>query len=86
MITFYNQDKIVDVCVAGETDEFTDVNYEKFNISLCQQEVVIMIFYVLLVVLSSCYIGWNKKISEASKTGYFIVIGVLTLIGVLLNP
>ena len=36
MITFYNQDKIVDVCVAGETDEFTDVNYEKFNISLCQ--------------------------------------------------
>lgn len=36
MITFYNQGKIVDVCVAGETDEFTDVNYEKFNISLCQ--------------------------------------------------
>lgn len=28
--------KIVDVCVAGETDEFTDVNYKKFNISLCQ--------------------------------------------------
>ena len=36
MITFYNQDKIVDVCVAGETDEFTDVNYEKFSILLCQ--------------------------------------------------
>lgn len=44
-----------------------------------------MVLFVLLVILSSCYIGWNKKISEASKTGYFIVVGVVTLIGVLLN-
>lgn len=36
MITFYNQLKAVDVSVAQFTDEFMDVDYEKFNHSLCQ--------------------------------------------------
>lgn len=36
MITFYNQTNIVDVNVAKMTDEFTEVDYEKFNKSLCQ--------------------------------------------------
>ena len=35
-ITLYNQLAAVDVTVAGETDEFRDTDYEKFNHSMCQ--------------------------------------------------
>ena len=36
MITFYNQMQAVDVSVAQVSDEFKNINYEKFNHSLCQ--------------------------------------------------
>ncbi len=36
MITFYNQLKTVDVYVAQCSDEFRNVDYEKFNHSMCQ--------------------------------------------------
>ena len=36
MIVFYNQLATVDVNVAQVSDEFQNVNYEKFNHSMCQ--------------------------------------------------
>ena len=36
MMTFYNQTNIVDVSVAGVTDEFKIADYQKFNMSLGQ--------------------------------------------------
>ncbi len=36
MITFYNQTNAVDVNVAKATSEFSEADYQKFNISLCQ--------------------------------------------------
>lgn len=36
MITFVNQTNVVDVNVAQATDEFSETDYQKFNISLCQ--------------------------------------------------
>ncbi|SCY47801.1 hypothetical protein [Butyrivibrio sp. INlla14] len=36
MIVFYNQSATVDVNVAQVSDEFQNVNYEKFNHSMCQ--------------------------------------------------
>ena len=36
MITFYNQTNAVDVNVAKATSEFSEADYQKFNISMCQ--------------------------------------------------
>ncbi|MBR0137567.1 MAG: hypothetical protein IJM15_04090 [Erysipelotrichaceae bacterium] len=36
IITFYNQISAVDVTVAQATEEFQNLDYEKFNHSLCQ--------------------------------------------------
>lgn len=36
MITFYNQMNAVDVNVAKATSEFSEADYQKFNMSLCQ--------------------------------------------------
>ena len=36
MIIFVNQTNVVDVSVAQATDEFSEADYQKFNISLCQ--------------------------------------------------
>lgn len=36
MISFYNQTDIVNVYVASATEEFSNVDYENFNKSLCQ--------------------------------------------------
>ena len=36
MITFYNQTNVVNVSVAGATDEFKEADYQKFNMSLGQ--------------------------------------------------
>lgn len=36
MITFYNQTNVVNVSVAGVTDEFKTADYQKFNMSLGQ--------------------------------------------------
>lgn len=36
MITFYNQTNAVDVDVAKATSEFSEADYQKFNMSLCQ--------------------------------------------------
>lgn len=36
MITFMNQTNVVDVNVAGATEEFAEADYQKFNMSLCQ--------------------------------------------------
>lgn len=36
MITFVNQTNVVEVNVAKVTSEFSEVDYEKFNMSLCQ--------------------------------------------------
>lgn len=36
MITFYNQTNAVDVNVAKATGEFSEADYQKFNMSLCQ--------------------------------------------------
>lgn len=36
MITFMNQTNVVDVNVAQMTDEFSEADYQKFNMSLCQ--------------------------------------------------
>lgn len=36
MITFVNQTNVVDVNVAQMTEEFSEADYQKFNMSLCQ--------------------------------------------------
>lgn len=36
MITFHNQTNAVDVNVARSTNEFSEADYQKFNVSLCQ--------------------------------------------------
>lgn len=36
MISFYNQTDVVNVYVASATEEFSNVDYENFNKSLCQ--------------------------------------------------
>lgn len=36
MITFMNQTNVVDVNVAQATSEFSEADYQKFNMSLCQ--------------------------------------------------
>jgi hypothetical protein len=36
MITFYNQTRAVSVMVAVASDEFSNTDYKKFNISMCQ--------------------------------------------------
>lgn len=36
MITFMNQTNVVDVNVAQATAEFSEADYQKFNMSLCQ--------------------------------------------------
>ena len=36
MITFYNQLDLVKVFVACATEEFTEADYKKFNMSMCQ--------------------------------------------------
>ena len=36
MITLYNQLNVVDVSVAGATEEFREADYQKFNMSMGQ--------------------------------------------------
>ncbi len=36
MITFHNQTKAADVNVAKATSEFSEADYQRFNVSLCQ--------------------------------------------------
>lgn len=36
MITFFNQTNVVDMNVARATDEFSEADYQKFNMSTCE--------------------------------------------------
>jgi hypothetical protein len=41
-----------------------------------------MTFFTLLLILSCVYVGSNETIKQESKTGFFVVVGILALIGV----
>lgn len=44
-----------------------------------------MTLLVPLLILSSVYVGSNKKIKKESKTGFFVVIAILLAVGILLS-
>ena len=44
-----------------------------------------MTFLVLLLILGSVYVGTNEMIAQESKTGFFVVLGIVGVIAILLT-